>query len=200
MASEVLMDRYAEQPKSTGQRSRLQNRRKHLVTDAGLRGRFPRRRCRIPASNRVEPDGAKRIVAEFELRMAFAFSPDERAAIRCQYSSRPIHHAIELEEAGNWCARICCRQVLRGGDRRRTRRAGRSLSEGRVYCTGPGLALGCSQPTVRGSGNHPQAEIPAHSVWRPRSPAESSQRGPMLHDAASRTPSQPQPWYRLRAK
>src|ERR1700739_2194022 len=135
--SEVLMDR------SEGKRI---NRPNDVVcksdgsiwfTDPGLR--VPLSEKELPPSGVycVEPDGASRLVAEFEYPNGLAFSPDERVLYVANTRHAQYIHAIELDDAGN----MVRRRIFADMSSEETDGVPDGMKVdigGRVYCTGPG--------------------------------------------------------------
>lgn len=197
--SEVLMDRYE------GKRI---NRPNDVVcktdgsiwfTDPGLR--VPLSEKELPHSGvyRVEPDGASRLVAEFEYPNGLAFSPDEGVLYVANTRHAQYIHAIELDDAGN----MVRRRIFADMSSEETDGVPDGMKvdiEGRVYCTGPG-GTWVFAPDGSRLGIIRTPEIPANLCFGgPDLRTIFFTARTSVYTMRVKTPGQPHPWYRLQAK
>src|ERR1700737_1020262 len=132
--SEVVMDRYE------GKRI---NRPNDVVCKSDGSIWFPDPGLRVPLADKelphsgvyaVEPDGASRLVAEFEYPNGLAFSPNARVLYVANTRHAQYIHAIELDGAGN----MVRRRIFAHMSSQETDGVPDGMKvdvEGRVYCT-----------------------------------------------------------------
>ena len=103
--SEVVMDRYEGKRINRPNDVVCKSDGSIWFTDPGLR--VPLADKELPHSGvyAVEPDGASRLVAEFEYPNGLAFSPDERVLYVANTRHAQYIHAIELDGAGSMVRR-----------------------------------------------------------------------------------------------
>jgi gluconolactonase len=191
----VLMDRY---------QGRRINRPNDVVcrsdgsiwfTDPGLRIPLAEKELAHSGVYRVDPDGAKHLVAEFEYPNGLAFSPDERVLYVANTRHAQYIHAIELDAAGN----MVRRRVFADMSSEETDGVPDGMkvdTAGRVYCTGPGgtWVFGAEGGRI---GIIRTPEVPANLVFGGHDlrtiffTARTS-----VYTLRARTAGQPHPWYR----
>jgi gluconolactonase len=193
----VLMDRY---------QGRRINRPNDVVcksdgsiwfTDPGLRIPLAEKELAHSGVYRVDPDGTKHLVAEFEYPNGLAFSPDERTLYVANTRQAQYLHAIELDAAGN----LLRRRIFADMSSEETDGVPDGMKvdvRGRVYCTGPG-GTWVFGPDGGRIGIIRTPEIPANLVFGGPDlrtlffTARSS-----VYTLRARTAGQPHPWYRRR--
>jgi gluconolactonase len=106
-------------------------------TDPGLRIPLAEKELAHSGVYRIDADGTKHLVAEFEYPNGLAFSPDERVLYVANTRYAQYLHAIELDPAGN----MQRRRIFADMSSEETDGVPDGLKvdiQGRVYCTGPG--------------------------------------------------------------
>jgi gluconolactonase len=106
-------------------------------TDPGLRVPLADKELAHSGIYAVEPDGASRLVAEFEYPNGLAFSPDERVLYVANTRHAQYIHAIELDTAGN----LVRRRIFADMSSEETDGVPDGMKvdvEGNVYCGGAG--------------------------------------------------------------
>jgi len=183
----VLMDRY---------QGRRINRPNDVVcksdgsiwfTDPGLRIPLAEKELAHSGVYRVDPDGTKHLVAEFEYPNGLAFSPDERVLYVANTRFAQYIHAIAIDSQGN----MTRRWIFADMSSEETDGVPDGMKVdvlGRVYCTGPGgtwvfAADGSRIGIIR------TPEIPANLVFTART---------SVYTLRAKTAGQPHPWYRRR--
>jgi gluconolactonase len=190
----VLMDRY---------QGRRINRPNDVVcksdgsiwfTDPGLRIPLAEKELAYSGVYRIDPDGTKRLVAEFEYPNGLAFSPDERTLYVANTRHAQYIHAIELDAAGNMVRRRIfadmSSQVTDGVP------DGMKVDVlGRVYCTGPG-GTWVFAPDGSRIGIIRTPEIPANLCFGgPDLKTIFFTARSSVYALRARTAGQAQPWY-----
>src|ERR1700747_3766410 len=135
--SEVVMDRYEGKRINRPNDVVCKSDGSIWFTDPGLR--VPLADKELPHSGvyAVEPDGASRLVAEFEYPNGLAFSPDERTLYVANTRHAQYTHAIELDSAGN----MIRRRIFADMSSEETDGVPDGMKvdqHGHVYCPGPG--------------------------------------------------------------
>jgi gluconolactonase len=193
----VLMDRY---------QGRRINRPNDVVcksdgsiwfTDPGLRIPLAEKELAHSGVYRVDPDGTKHLVAEFEYPNGLAFSPDERVLYVANTRQTQYIHAIALDPRGN----VTRRRIFADMSSEETDGVPDGMKvdvTGRVYCTGPGgtwvfAADGSRIGIIR------TPEIPANLVFGgPDLKTMFFTARTSVYALRAKTPGQPHPWYRRR--
>jgi gluconolactonase len=193
----VLMDRY--------QGKRI-NRPNDVVcksdgsiwfTDPGLRIPLAEKELAHSGVYRINTDGTKHLVAEFEYPNGLAFSPDERVLYVANTRQAQYIHAISLDAHGN----MMRRQIFADMSSEETDGVPDGMKVdvmGQVYCTGPGgtwvfAADGSRIGIIR------TPEIPANLVFGgPDLKTLFFTARTSVYALQARTPGQPHPWYRRR--
>jgi gluconolactonase len=193
----VLMDRY---------QGRRINRPNDVVcksdgsiwfTDPGLRIPLAEKELGHSGVYRVDPDGTKHLVAEFEYPNGLAFSPDERMLYVANTRHAQYIHAIALDAQGN----MTRRRIFADMSSEETDGVPDGMKVdvmGRVYCTGTGgtwvfAADGSRIGIIR------TPEIPANLVFGgPDLKTMFFTARTSVYALRALTPGQPHPWYRRR--
>jgi len=193
----VLMDRY---------QGRRINRPNDVVcksdgsiwfTDPGLRVPLGEKELAHSGVYRVDPDGTKRLVAEFEYPNGLAFSPDERVLYVANTRYAQYIHAIALDPGGN----MMRRWIFADMSSEETDGVPDGMKvdvAGRIYCTGPGgtwvFAADGSRIGIIGT-----PEIPANLVFGgPDLRTMFFTARTSVYTLRAKTPGQPHPWFRRR--
>ena len=148
---------------------------------------------------RVMPDGVLTVLAHCEYPNGLALSPDERTLYVANTRSSKYIHAIELDAAGNMARRRIFADLNEGTEPGAP--DGLKVdSLGRVYCTGPG-GIWVFSPEGRRIG----------TIRFPEQAVNMAFGGPDLrtlfccaytsvYTLRVKSPGQPHPWHRLRAR
>src|SRR3954463_4038836 len=129
-------------------------------TDPGLRVPLAEKELPHAGVYRVEPDGASRLVSEFESPNGLAFPPDERVLYVANTRHAQYIHAIELDDAGI----MVRRRIFADMSSEETDGVPDGMKvdvEGRGYCTGPG-GTWVFAPDVSRLGIIRTPEVPAN--------------------------------------
>jgi len=197
--SEVLMDRYEGKRINRPNDVVCKSDGSIWFTDPGLRVPLAEREVPHAGVYRVEPDGANRLVAEFEYPNGLAFSPDERVLYVANTRHAQYIHAIELDEGGN----MVRRRIFADMSSEETDGVPDGMKvdvEGRVFCTGPGGTWVFARDGAR-IGILRTPEIPANLCFGGADlktiffTARTS-----VYTMRSKVAGQPHPWYRVRAR
>jgi gluconolactonase len=193
----VLMDRY---------QGRRINRPNDVVcksdgsiwfTDPGLRIPLAEKELAHSGVYRVDPDGTKHLVAEFEYPNGLAFSPDERVLYVANTRQAQYIHAIALDAQEN----MTRRWIFADMSSAETDGVPDGMKvdvRGRVYCTGAGgtwvfAADGSRIGIIR------TPEIPANLVFGgPDLKTLFFTARTSVYALRAKTAGQPHPWYRRR--
>jgi len=147
----------------------------------------------------VNSDGTNRLVAEFEYPNGLAFSPDERTLYVANTRQAQYIHAIELDGAGN----MARRRIFADMSSEETDGVPDGMKvdqQGRVYCTGPG-GTWVFAPDASRLGIIRTPEIPANLCFGgPDLKTIFFTARTSVYSLRAKTPGQPHPWYRLRAR
>jgi len=197
--SEVLMDRYEGKRINRPNDVVCKSDGSIWFTDPGLRVPLAEREVPHAGVYRVEPDGANRLVAEFEYPNGLAFSPDERVLYVANTRHAQYIHAIELDEGGN----MVRRRIFADMSSEETDGVPDGMKvdqEGRVYCTGPG-GTWVFAPDGSRLGIIRTPEVPANLCFGgPDLRTIFFTARTSVYTMRAKTPGHPHPWYRLRAK
>ena len=197
--SEVLMDRY--------EGKRL-NRPNDLVcksdgsiyfTDPGLRIPLAEREVPHAGVYRIAPDGSQSLVADFEYPNGLAFSPDERFLYVANTRWAQYIHVLELDAGGKMIRRRIFADM--SSDETEGVPDGMKVDvDGRVFCTGPGGTWVFAPDGTR-LGVIRTPEVPANLAFGgPDLRTLFLTARTSIYSLRVKTPGQPHPWYRLRAK
>ena len=197
--SEVVMDRYEGKRINRPNDVVCKSDGSIWFTDPGLRIPLGEKELAHSGVYCVNSDGTNRLVAEFEYPNGLAFSPDERTLYVANTRHAQYIHAIELDGAGN----MVRRRIFADMSSEETDGVPDGMKvdvEGRVYCTGPG-GTWVFAPDGNRLGIIRTPEIPANLCFGGLDlktlffTARTS-----VYTLQAKTPGQPHPWYRLRAR
>lgn len=197
--SEVVMDRHEGKRINRPNDVVCKSDGSIWFTDPGLRIPLAEKELTHSGVYCVSPDGTNRLVAEFEYPNGLAFSPDERTLYVANTRHAQYIHAIELDGAGN----MVQRRIFADMSSEETDGVPDGMKvdqQGRVYCTGPG---GTWVFTPDGSrlGIIHTPEIPANLCFGgPDLRTIFFTARTSVYTLQAKTPGQPHPWYRLRAR
>jgi len=168
-------------------------------TDPGLRVPLAEREVPHAGVYRVAPDGAVNLVADFEYPNGLAFSPDERLLYVANTRWAQYIHVLELDADG----RMLRRRIFADMSSDETDGVPDGMKvdvEGRVYCTGPGGTwVFASDGTQLGIIRTP--EVPANLAFGgPDLRTLFFTARTSVYTLRAKTPGQPHPWSRLRAR
>jgi gluconolactonase len=193
----VLMDRY---------QGRRINRPNDVVcksdgsvwfSDPGLRIPLAEKELAHSGVYRVDRDGTKHLVAEFEYPNGLAFSPDERVLYVANTRYAQYIHAIALDARGN----MTRRQIFADMSSKETDGVPDGMKVdviGRVYCTGTG-GTWVFAPDGSRIGIIRTPEIPANLVFGgPDLKTLFFTARTSVYTLRAKTPGQPHPWFRRR--
>jgi len=168
-------------------------------TDPGLRIPLGEKELAHSGVYCVNSDGTNRLVAEFEYPNGLAFSPDERTLYVANTRQAQYIHAIELDGAGN----MARRRIFADMSSEETDGVPDGMKvdqQGRVYCTGPG-GTWVFAPDASRLGIIRTPEIPANLCFGgPDLKTIFFTARTSVYSLRAKTPGQPHPWYRLRAR
>jgi gluconolactonase len=168
-------------------------------TDPGLRVPLAEREVPHAGVYRVAPDGAVSLVADFEYPNGLAFSPDERLLYVANTRWAQYIHVLELDGDG----RVLRRRIFADMSSDETDGVPDGMKvdvEGRVYCTGPGGTWVFAPDGTR-LGIIRTPEVPANLAFGgPDLRTLFFTARTSVYTLRVRTPGQPHPWYRLRAR
>lgn len=197
--AEVLMDRYEGKRINRPNDVVCKSDGSIWFTDPGLRIPLAEKELAHSGVYRVEPDGTARLVAEFEYPNGLAFSPDERTLYVANTRQAQYIHAIELDAVGN----MVRRRIFADMSSEETDGVPDGMKvdqQGRVYCTGPGGTWVFASDGSR-LGIIRTPEIPANLAFGgPDLRTIFFTARTSVYTLRAKTPGQPHPWYRLRAK
>jgi gluconolactonase len=166
-------------------------------TDPGLRIPLAEKELAHSGVYRIDADGTKHLVAEFEYPNGLAFSPDERVLYVANTRYAQYLHAIELDPAGN----MQRRRIFADMSSEETDGVPDGLKvdiQGRVYCTGPG-GTWVFGPDGSRIGIIRTPEIPANLAFGgPDLKTLFFTARTSVYTLQARTAGQPHPWYRRR--
>jgi gluconolactonase len=134
---EVLADRYEGKRLNRPNDVVCRSDGSLYFTDPGLRVPLAERELPYAGVYRVAPDGAIRLVADFEYPNGLAFSPDERLLYVANTRWAQYIHVLDLDAGGMMVRRRIFADM--SSDETDGVPDGMKVDiEGRVYCTGPG--------------------------------------------------------------
>jgi gluconolactonase len=134
---EVLADRYEGKRLNRPNDVVCRSDGSIYFTDPGLRVPLAERELPYAGVYRVAPDGAIRLVADFEYPNGLAFSPDERLLYVANTRWAQYIHVLDLDAGGMMVRRRIFADM--SSDETDGVPDGMKVDiEGRVYCTGPG--------------------------------------------------------------
>jgi gluconolactonase len=196
---EVLVDRYEGKRLNRPNDVACKSDGSLYFTDPGLRVPFAEREVEHAGVYRVAPDGAVSLVADFEYPNGLAFSPDERKLYVANTRWAQYIHEIELDGHG----RMVRRRIFADMSSDETDGVPDGMKvdvEGRVYCTGPG-GTWVFAPDGRRLGIIRTPEVPANLAFGgPDLRTLFLTARTSVYTLRVRTPGQPHPWYRVRAR
>jgi gluconolactonase len=196
---EVLMDRFEGKRLNRPNDVVCKSDGSIYFTDPGLRVPLAEREVPHAGVYRVGPDGAVSLVADFEYPNGLAFSPDERLLYVANTRWAQYIHALELDGDG----RVLRRRIFADMSSDETDGVPDGMKvdvEGRVYCTGPGGTWVFAPDGTR-LGIIRTPEVPANLAFGgPDLRTLFFTARTSVYTLRARTPGQPHPWYRLRAR
>ena len=197
--SEVLMDRWEGKRLNRPNDVVCRSDGSIYFTDPGLRVPLAERELPSAGVYRITPGGQTSMVADCEYPNGLAFSPDERTLYVANTRWTQYIHAFELDGAGNMVRRRIFADM--SSDEPDGVPDGMKVDvEGRVYCTGPG-GTWVFAPDGSRLGVIRTPEIPANLCFGgPDLRTIFFSARTSVYSMRVKTPGQPHPWYRLRAK
>jgi gluconolactonase len=168
-------------------------------TDPGLRVPLAQRELPYAAVYRIAPDGGIAMLADFEYPNGLAFSPDERLLYVANTRWTQYIHVLELDDAGAMRRRRIFADM--SSDETDGVPDGMKVDvEGRVYCTGPG-GTWVFAPNGTRLGIIRTPEVPANLAFGgPDLRTLFLTARTSVYALRVRTPGQPHPWYKIRAR
>ena len=197
--SEVLMDRYEGKRLNRPNDVVCKSDGSLYFTDPGLRVPLAEREVPHAGVYRIAPDGTQSLVADFEYPNGLAFSPDERRLYVANTRWAQYIHVLELDAAGTMIRRRIFADM--SSDETEGVPDGMKVdAEGRVFCTGPGGTWVFAPDGTR-LGIIRTPEVPANVAFGgPDLRTLFLTARTSIYSLRVRTPGQPHPWYRVRAK
>jgi gluconolactonase len=197
--SEVLMDRWEGKRLNRPNDVVCKSDGSIWFTDPGLRVPVAERELPSAAVYRVMADGTKSLVVECEYPNGLAFSPDERILYIANTRFAQYIHAVELDGSGN----VVRRRIFADMSSDETDGVPDGMKVdtlGRVFCTGPG-GTWVFAPDGRRLGIIRTPEVPANLAFGgPDLKTLFLTARTSVYALRVRTPGQPHPWYRRRAR
>ena len=197
--SEVVMDRHEGKKINRPNDVVCKSDGSIWFTDPGLRIPLGEKQLAHSGVYCVNPDGTNRLVAEFEYPNGLTFSPDERTLYVANTRHAQYIHAIELDGAGNTVRR----RIFADMSSEETDGVPDGMKvdqQGRVYCTGPGGTWVFARDGNR-LGIIRTPEIPANLCFGgPDLKTLFFTARTSVYTLRAKTPGQPHPWYRSRAR
>jgi gluconolactonase len=196
---EILMDRFEGQRLNRPNDVVCKSYGSLYFTDPGLRVPLAEREVPHAGVYRVAPDGTQSLVADFEYPNGLAFSPDERRLYVANTRWAQYIHLLELDAAGNMVRRRIFADM--SSDETEGVPDGMKVDvEGRVYCTGPGGTWVFAPDGTR-LGIIRTPEVPANLAFGgPDLRTLFFTARTSVYTLRVKTPGQPHPWYRRRAR
>jgi gluconolactonase len=197
--SEVLVDRYEGKRLNRPNDVVCRSDGSLWFTDPGLRVPLAQRELAYAGVYRIAPDGTVALVADCEYPNGLAFSPDERTLYVANTRWTAYIHAFELDAGGG----VLRRRIFADMSSDETEGVPDGMKvdvEGRVYCTGPG-GTWVFAPDGRRLGIIRTPEVPANLAFGgPDLRTLFLTARTSVYTLRVRTPGQPHPWYRVRAR
>jgi len=197
--SEVLMDRFEGKRLNRPNDVVCKSDGSIYFTDPGLRVPLAEREVPHAGVYRIAPDGTQSLVADFEYPNGLAFSPDERFLYVANTRWAQYIHVLELDAGGKMIRRRIFADM--SSDETEGVPDGMKVdTAGRVFCTGPGGTWVFAPDGTR-LGVIRTPEVPANVAFGGADlrtlflTARTS-----IYSLRVKTPGQPHPWYRVRAK
>ncbi len=196
---EILVDRYEGKRLNRPNDVVCRSDGSLYFTDPGLRVPLTEREVPHAGVYRVIPDGTSSLVADFEYPNGLAFSPDERRLYVANTRWAQYIHVLELDAAGHMVRRRIFADM--SSDEKEGVPDGMKVDvEGRVYCTGPGGTWVFAPDGTR-LGIIRTPEVPANLAFGgPDLRTLFFTARTSVYTLRVKTPGQPHPWYRLRAR
>ena len=196
---EILMDRYEGKRLNRPNDVVCRSDGSLYFTDPGLRVPLAEREVPYAGVYRVMPDGTKTLVADFEYPNGLAFSPDEHRLYVANTRWAQYIHVLELDGDGNMVRRRIFADM--SSDEKEGVHDGMKVDvEGRVYCTGAGGTWVFAPDGTR-LGIIRTPEVPANLAFGgPDLRTLFFTARTSVYTLRAKTPGQPHPWYRLRAR
>ena len=196
---EVLMDRYEGKRLNRPNDVVCKSDGSIYFTDPGLRVPLAERELPHAGVYRVAPDGTTNLVADFEYPNGLAFSPDERFLYVANTRWAQYIHVLELDNSGTMVRRRIFADM--SSDEKEGVPDGMKVDvEGRVYCTGPGGTWVFAPDGTR-LGVIRTPEVPANLAFGgPDLRTLFFTARTSVYTLRVKTPGQPHPWYRVRAR
>ena len=197
--SEVLMDRFEGKRLNRPNDVVCKSDGSIYFTDPGLRIPLAEREVPHAGVYRVMPDGSHKLVADFEYPNGLGFSPDERFLYVANTRWAQYIHVLELDAGGNMVRRRIFADM--SSDETEGVPDGMKVdTEGRVFCTGPGGTWVFAPDGTR-LGIIRTPEVPANLAFGgPDLRTIFFTARTSIYSMRVKTPGQPHPWYRVRAK
>jgi gluconolactonase len=195
---EILMDRYEGKRLNRPNDVVCRSDGSLYFTDPGLRVPLAERELPHAGVYRVM-DGRSSLVADFEYPNGLAFSPDERRLYVANTRWAQYIHVLELDAAGHMVRRRIFADM--SSDEKEGVPDGMKVDvQGRVYCTGPGGTWVFAPDGAR-LGIIRTPEVPANLAFGgPDLRTLFFTARTSVYALRVKTPGQPHPWYRLRAR
>jgi gluconolactonase len=196
---EVLVDRYEGKRLNRPNDVVCKSDDSIYFTDPGLRVPLAQREVDHAGVYRIAPDGRVNLVADFEYPNGLAFSPDERFLYVANTRWAQYIHVLELDGAGAMVRRRIFADM--SSDETDGVPDGMKVDvDGRVYCTGPGGTWVFAPDGTR-LGVIRTPEVPANLAFGgPDLRTLFLTARTSIYSLRVRTPGQPHPWYRRRAR
>lgn len=194
---EILMDRFEGKRLNRPNDVVCRSDGSIYFTDPGLRVPLAEREVPHAGVYRIAPDGATRLVADFEYPNGLAFSPDERRLYVANTRWAQYIHELELDVDG----RMTRRRIFADMSSDETDGVPDGMKvdvEGRVYCTGPGGTWVFAPDGTR-LGIIRTPEVPANLAFGgPDLRTLFFTARTSVYTMRVKVPGQPHPWYRVR--
>jgi len=196
---EILMDRFEGKRLNRPNDVVCKSDGSIYFTDPGLRVPLAERELPYAGVYRVTPDGATRLVADFEYPNGLAFSPDERRLYVANTRWAQYIHVLELDNDGAMVRRRIFADM--SSDETEGVPDGMKVDvDGRVYCTGPGGTWVFAPDGTR-LGIIRTPEVPANLVFGgPDLKTLFLTARTSVYTLRVKVAGQPHPWYRVRSR
>jgi gluconolactonase len=196
---EILMDRFEGKRLNRPNDVVCKSDGSIYFTDPGLRVPLAERELPYAGVYRVMPDGATRLVADFEYPNGLAFSPDERRLYVANTRWAQYVHVLELDKDGAMVRRRIFADM--SSDETEGVPDGMKVDvDGRVYCTGPGGTWVFAPDGTR-LGIIRTPEVPANLAFGgPDLKTLFLTARTSVYTLRVKVAGQPHPWYRIRSR